>query len=164
MHFIFLSLSFVLAILFSAEIFPTFATEGRREKGVGKKYFYIYEWSTDVIDRWPFSNTHKRQSIDLKFRANYGLGPSINAEVGIHHTHQYSLFRTFYHRYLHSSFSFPVHTSVQPKPDGYVDYWSHLIVLWIQTRRCISSYRMTLVWIRVLDKKMEHSFRPIVQN
>ena len=74
----------------------------RNRKRHKKKYFYIYDWPSDIVDRWPFANTHKRQSIDLKFRANYGIGPLISAEVGMYHTHQYSLFQTFYHRLLES--------------------------------------------------------------
>ena len=74
----------------------------RKRRKSKRKYFYIYDWPPDIMNCWPLANTHERQSIDLKFRDNYGIGPLMNAEVGMYHTHQYSLFYTFYHRLLES--------------------------------------------------------------
>jgi hypothetical protein len=67
-----------------------------------KRRFYIYDWPVDVVDRWPVSHTHHRLSIGPGFESNYGTGTIRNATAGLHHTHQYSLFKTFYFRLLES--------------------------------------------------------------
>ena len=76
----------------------------RNYNTISASYFYIYDWPKDIIDRWPDSYSHHRLAILDKFRDNYGLGTLIDAEVGLYHTHQYSLFETFYHRLLESRY------------------------------------------------------------
>lgn len=56
---------------------------------------YIYNWKSEVIDRWPLATTHFRLSLEPQFRDNFGTGPILDASQGLHHTHQYSLFTIF---------------------------------------------------------------------
>lgn len=69
-----------------------------------KSSFYIYEWPQEIIDCWPFNYTHHRLAFEGKFRQNRGLGPLLHPEVGMYHTHQYSLFTSFYQRLLESKY------------------------------------------------------------
>jgi hypothetical protein len=63
---------------------------------------YVYNWSRDIVDRWPNKYSHKRLSIDKHFALNHGAGPLVNWNHSLYHTHQYSLFRLFFHRLLNS--------------------------------------------------------------
>ena len=69
-----------------------------------QKLFYIYNWSDDVIDRWPRVYTHERLGIEEKYKSNFGIGEAIDDTIGLYDTHQYSLFRTFYYRLSESKY------------------------------------------------------------
>jgi hypothetical protein len=66
------------------------------------KKFYIYNWSQNIVDRWPDNYSHHRLSITKEFNTNKGCGPLINQSSGRYHTHQYVLFTLFYNRLLES--------------------------------------------------------------
>ena len=66
--------------------------------------FYIYEFPPSIINSWPNFYTHHRLSVDSIFHSNYGAGPLIREDIGLYHTHQYTLFSLFYERLLISKF------------------------------------------------------------
>lgn len=68
------------------------------------KKFYIYNWSQNIIDRWPDNYSHHRLSIKKEFNTNNGCGPLVNQSLGRYHTHQYVLFTLFYNRLLESPY------------------------------------------------------------
>ena len=68
------------------------------------KLFYIYEWPDDVMNSFPDTYTHRRKHIAEGFRQNDGLGPVVDPELGLYHTHQYSLFSTFLARLKESPY------------------------------------------------------------
>ena len=60
--------------------------------------FYLYEWPKSVTESWPEKyavHRLERLSIAENFGLNNGTGPILSRSAGLHHTHQYSLFRTF---------------------------------------------------------------------
>ena len=69
-----------------------------------QKYFYIYDWPTEVIDRWPKNYSHFRLSVSADFKENNGAGRAIRPSEGLYHTHQYSLFSLFYTRLQRSQY------------------------------------------------------------
>jgi len=63
-----------------------------------RRLFYIYDWNSSIVNRWPDKDSHHRLSIPAVYRANDGIGPVVDAAQGRYMTHQYSLFRTFHAR------------------------------------------------------------------
>jgi hypothetical protein len=59
---------------------------------------YIYNWSSEIINRWPRGYRHKRLSTEAKFQTNNGAGPVVDLPHALYHTHQYSVFTLFYER------------------------------------------------------------------
>ena len=66
--------------------------------------FFVYDWPDIVVNRWPLNNSHHRLSLGAGFADNFGTGVILNTTMGMHHTHQYSLFKTFYFRLLESPY------------------------------------------------------------
>lgn len=69
---------------------------------LNSKTFYIYEWSQDIVHRWPSGFTHFRLAMNFNNSLNYGVGAVLDAKYGIFDTHQYSLFRVMFYRLLES--------------------------------------------------------------
>ena len=68
------------------------------------KLFYIYEWPNAVVNSFPDAYTHRKKHITERFKQNHGLGPVIDPEFGLYHTHQYSLFSTLLARLKESPY------------------------------------------------------------
>lgn len=78
-----------------------------------QRYFYIYPWPHEIVNRWPDSydtpnqitKTGKKQkqlAFQPHFRDNHAVGRVVNISQGLYYTHQYSLFETFYTRLMES--------------------------------------------------------------
>ena len=91
--------SLLFCVIFTA-IIALSQSRGKRDN----VYFYVYDWPEDIIDCWPVNFTHKRLSVERKFKENFGMGPLRSSQDGVYHTHQYSLFAMFYQRLLESEF------------------------------------------------------------
>lgn len=69
-----------------------------------RKLFYIHPLGPELVDVWPTAYTHARLSTNATFKVNFGAGELLDAREGRYRTHQYSLFRIFYHRLLESPY------------------------------------------------------------
>lgn len=60
--------------------------------------FYIYDhFPADLVDLWPKKDGELRKH----YRKNYGTGEIFNASLGMHETHQFTVFTPIYERLLH---------------------------------------------------------------
>ena len=88
---------------------------------------FIYNWSDDIVDRWPKRYQHKRLSTEAKFKLNDGAGPLVDSSRGLYHTHQYSLFTLFVERlkaqyHVKRSSSFEVTTNPDEAEAFFIPY------------------------------------------
>jgi hypothetical protein len=56
---------------------------------------YIYDWNSSITNQWPVSFSHHRLFVLPHYRENHGTGKLLNSDIGLHATHQYSLFTIF---------------------------------------------------------------------
>jgi hypothetical protein len=121
--------------------------------GVKLKKFFIYEWDDEIVDRYPKAYSHHRLAFTPESGSFFGTGASKSLREGLHMTHQYSLFKTFYFRLLESSdrtFDQGNNSHVQSSSHNYTPSL-------IKTRLRFFSSPMTLVWIPVAGTIMEGS-------
>lgn len=66
----------------------------------GKKYFFIYDWPTPLRDVYPppGATLHAEASYDHDFYENDGFGKTLNREMGLFATWQFSLFKNLMSR------------------------------------------------------------------
>lgn len=60
-----------------------------------EKYFYIYEWPSELDDVWPPQGAvlHNRSGYSHEFYDNFGAGKLLNSDLGLFQTWQFSLYK-----------------------------------------------------------------------
>ena len=66
--------------------------------------FFIYDhFPQKLLDLWP----RKNGELKKHYKSNYGTGEFFNVSLGMHETHQFTVFTPIYHRLLHDYRSLP---------------------------------------------------------